>query len=189
MRDRDVRAELDKSLHDRFDGDASSLIIHELGVYSGASRIDVAVINGRLNGYEIKSDSDTLSRLARQSEAYSQIFDYVYVVCGTGHHDGISKHVPDWWGIMRARETTGGVRLECTRDPLLNPHVNPHALARLLWREEALEILTRRGLADGMRSKPRRVLWDALAKELNLGDLQAQVRGALKARQGWRSAH
>jgi len=36
----------------------------------GASRIDRAVVNGSVHGYEIKSETDDLTRLPAQARAY-----------------------------------------------------------------------------------------------------------------------
>jgi hypothetical protein len=60
MRDRDVRAALLRRLSSDYADDADTRIVEEMGVWSGSVRIDVAVINGELSGYELKSDRDTL---------------------------------------------------------------------------------------------------------------------------------
>ena len=60
MRDVDVRQSLRRALSAEHAGDAGTLIIEELGLCQHDSRIDVAAVNGELNGFEIKSDSDTL---------------------------------------------------------------------------------------------------------------------------------
>jgi hypothetical protein len=56
----------------------------------------------------------------------------------------------------------------------------------LLWRDEALRILEANGLAAGLRSKPRRYLWNALAENIKLSDLRELVRMHLKSRRRWR---
>jgi hypothetical protein len=54
-----IREALKRHLNHLHAGDAKLRIIEELGVEHGAARIDIAVINGVLHGYEIKSDRDT----------------------------------------------------------------------------------------------------------------------------------
>ena len=56
-----------------------------MGVWSGTVRIDVAVLNGEMCGYEIKSDRDTLERLPFQIEIYSKEFDKLTLVVGRRH--------------------------------------------------------------------------------------------------------
>jgi hypothetical protein len=70
MRDRDVREAVLERLAAEHAGDADTHIVQEMGVWSGVARIDIAVINGELCGYELKSDRDTLERLPRQMEYY-----------------------------------------------------------------------------------------------------------------------
>ena len=82
MLDRDVRlAVLNKVLKEHIN-DTSTLVIEEMGVNHGRNRVDIAVINGEIHGYELKSDSDNLLRLPKQAEAYSNIMDKVTLVVG-----------------------------------------------------------------------------------------------------------
>ncbi|WP_168198409.1 sce7726 family protein [Crassaminicella thermophila] len=57
-----------------FISDPTTKLIHEMDVCFGTSRIDIAVINGKIHGYEIKSEQDTLDRLPAQIESYNKIF-------------------------------------------------------------------------------------------------------------------
>jgi hypothetical protein len=75
IRDQDVRVGLRARLSALFSHDPGTLIIEELGVMNGESRIDFAVVNGEFHGYEIKSEMDTLDRLPTQSRLYSMVFE------------------------------------------------------------------------------------------------------------------
>jgi hypothetical protein len=66
-----------------------------------------------------------------------------------------------------------------------NPQRDPSALAQLLWRDEVIAILARRGLDRGVRSKPRQHAWERAASSIALPDLAGEVRAALKRRR-WR---
>ena len=63
MRDSEIRNTLRATLLSEHAGDPTAVVIDELGICQGSARIDMAVVNGSLNGYEIKSDLDTLARL------------------------------------------------------------------------------------------------------------------------------
>jgi hypothetical protein len=63
--DSDIRKLLLSHLSSQ-DEDNPSLVVEELGLNQGDARIDVAVVNGHLHGYEIKSDRDSLRRFHRQ---------------------------------------------------------------------------------------------------------------------------
>ena len=55
MRDIDVRVAVRQSLADRHLGDNETLILEEMGVWSGSVRIDIAVINGLMHGLNSKA--------------------------------------------------------------------------------------------------------------------------------------
>jgi len=41
----------------------NALVIDELGLHHGSCRADIAIVNGRMIGYEIKGETDSLKRL------------------------------------------------------------------------------------------------------------------------------
>jgi hypothetical protein len=186
LRDADIRAALHTRLAGEHAGDENTLVVDEMGLCCGAARVDVAVVNGVLHGYEIKSEADRLDRLAKQQEAYGAVFDAVTLVTCRNHLTKARAAVPGWWGLETARVVDGQVELRRIRKPRPNRDVQPASVAALLWRDEALAILERHQAARGLRSKPRRVLEGALASHLPLATLTAEVRSALRARDGWR---
>lgn len=188
MRDRDIRSRLRAELQALFAHDAGDTrIVDELGVCQGAVRVDVAVINGKLHGYEIKSERDTLERLPTQQAAYSRVFDRMTIVVGHSHAAKAREAIPPWWEVQVADAVFGGgVTLDVVRRGSENPCVEADALVQLLWRNEALQLLELSGGAEGMRSKPRKAIWQRLTQALTLHELQAAVRATLKARRGWR---
>lgn len=187
MRDIDIRRRLRQDLDTEHGSDPNSLILDELGLCEGATRVDLAVINGEISGFEIKSERDTLARLPFQMEIYNKVLDRTVIIVGSNHLKRVLCMVPEWWGIQEAVEVDGGIELQTHRDPDLNPAIDPYALSQLLWRNEALEILEDHGLAKGVRSKPRRVLWSVLAANMPIDQLRLLVRDRLRTREGWRS--
>ncbi len=188
MTDGSVRAALKQELYHRYAGDSGTLIVEELGLKHGAARVDLAVINGRLLGIEIKSNSDSLQRLPGQVRIYNCVLDRASLVCGDRHLARALRLIPEWWGVTRAEiRTDGTVRLTPVREPSDNPAPDPVAIAKLLWRDEVLEILEGENKCDGLRSKRRSVLYAKLAEVLGLDSLRARVRQQLRARLGWRS--
>lgn len=189
MRDPDIRLALLTYLRDLHAGDPDTLVVEEVTVCHGSSRVDLAVVNGSLHGFEIKSQHDTLSRLQSQLRDYGCVFETVTLVIGVKHLTGILGGLPSWCGIILAHRVEGLVTLEPFREPTRNLHRDPYSLAQLLWRDEALAVLERHGCDRGVRSKPRVALWTRLAESLSLEDLGREVREALRARgETWRSA-
>ncbi len=164
-------------------------VLPELGIWHGSVRIDVAVVNSVLRGFEIKSDRDTLARLPGQIEAYNAIFDEVTLVVGSKHFVDAFMLVPEWWGIETAHIGESGlVFFNKIREPKENPKQDDISIARLLWRSEALGKLEKLGKADGVRSKPREVVYERLAHTMKLKPLKKHVWGVLlSTRQDWRS--
>ncbi|WP_052770006.1 sce7726 family protein [Paenibacillus sp. IHB B 3415] len=77
LKDSDIRLLLKRKFTSfaEFTLDSTTIVVDELDVCFGSARVDVAVINGRLHGFEIKSESDNLDRLPSQIEFYSRVFE------------------------------------------------------------------------------------------------------------------
>src|SRR3989338_2418714 len=75
-------------------------IFEEFGVSHGTARIDFAIVNGVMHGYEIKSDRDTLDRLPEQMKQYNTVFDKMTLVVCKKHLYHAVNAVPSWWGII-----------------------------------------------------------------------------------------
>jgi len=67
---------------------------------AGACKADVAILNGTATVYEIKSERDSLSRLANQVENYKKVFAKVYVIASEGHVKGVLDTVSEDIGVM-----------------------------------------------------------------------------------------
>lgn len=67
---------------------------------AGACKADLAILNGTATVYEIKSERDSLARLANQVSNYKQVFAKVYVIASEGHVSGVLDTVPDDVGVM-----------------------------------------------------------------------------------------
>lgn len=186
--DKIIRTALKADLKRHHAGDKKLRIVEEFCVEHGAIRIDIAVVNGLLHGYEIKSDRDTLLRLPEQMNAYNAVFDRVTLVVGKQHLYDAIKLVPDWWGLIIAKlGEHESVVLNRVRDARENTSQSSVAIARLLWRAEALQLLLEIGQADGLRSKPRALLYERLAASLDQKSLEDKVRETLFFREDWRS--
>jgi hypothetical protein len=189
VKDADVRAAVRAKLQASHQNDPNTLVVEEMGVWANSVRIDIAVVNGELAGFELKSDRDTLERLPLQAKIYSKVFDRLTLVVGTRHAKKAVLMVPRWWGVIEAQETESGIALTNFREGKVNPKPDPLLVARLLWKPEAIEALAHHELAKGWRSKGLDQLHQRLAAELPFDVLAREVREALKSRQGWLGQH
>lgn len=186
MRDWDIRLALCDQLRSEHAGQDDTLLIEEMGVCQGSARIDVAVLNGVISGFEIKSPSDTLLRLPNQRDAYNRVFDFVTIVTSAKYLEIIDRVVPSWWGLKQAAlNADGTVLLTNERAAQRNEDLDPYALAELLWKEEVLEILEFYGASKGVKSKPRRFAWERLVDVVPMPELAEVVRVQVKKRVLW----
>lgn len=141
------------------------------------------MVNGRLKGYEIKSNGDTLRRLQQQFAVYSQVFDTVTLVVEERHLSASINIVPQWWGIEVADCQENGVaRIISLRPEGENPEVVPTELVQFLCRNEVIRLLSEFASCGDFARKPRRLLWQTLANAVPLPELKVLVRQTLKAR-------
>ncbi|MBN9220940.1 MAG: sce7726 family protein [Mesorhizobium sp.] len=183
MRDSDVRAAVKAHLDTLHGGSDDTRIVEEMGVWSGTVRVDIAVINGEICGYELKSDSDNLNRLSYQVEMYGKVFDRMTLVVGAKHHKKALALIPKWWGYVVAEMRSSEVTLKSKRQARRNPNPDPFVVAQLLWKDEAIAILERHNLAKGWRRKPAAEISQRLISVLTFEQLSVEVRFALKARE------
>jgi hypothetical protein len=189
MRDLDVRLALRRELTKQHLGDERTLIVEEMGIWSGSVRVDVAVVNGELHGFEIKSARDTLARLPAQQELYSQVFDRVTLVVADKHVEKAELVIPRWWATLLASSNGEcAVKLREGRPGGVNPQPDVRQIVRLLWREELIAILDRHGCSKGYRSASSDKLGGKLIQVLPFDVLRLEVREALKRRTWSRKA-
>jgi hypothetical protein len=183
MKDSDIRPVLKNRLALDHQADPSTFVTEELGLLHGMVRIDVAVINTIFHGYEIKSDHDTLKRLPVQISVYSSVLDRVTLLVGYRHAYEALMMVPEWWGVeLVNKRKDGSVHFEEARESQLNPTPDFNAIAALLWRKEALEVLEQKRAATGIRSKQRTIIYRRLVDVCDEDELRFIVRTHLKNR-------
>lgn len=151
-------------------------------------RADIAIINGHITGYELKSAKDNLRRLPKQVLYYSKIMDYCNLVVSDNHLEKAMEIIPDYWGIYLAKVSSSGkVYIRKQRSPLFNgAYLDPYAIAQLLWRPEILTILDDNGIPRGKGYQNRFTLWDTMAENFSLTELRRITRETLKRRVNWR---
>lgn len=187
MNDLEIRSSFHRKKLRKYHLSDDTLIVDELGLNHGKYRVDIAVVNGSLNGFEIKSDRDHLGRLDRQIEAYNLIFDHLTLVVGPKHFEEAIGRLPDWWGVVYCQKgPRGAMHFKSIRRAKVNNSVDPKSLIQLLWRPEAEDILRQSGESAKLLRSPRRVLYDCLVEKFDAGKVKLIVRQCLKKRKNWR---
>ena len=189
MLDKDVRQAVKDKILKAHINDPSTLVIDELGLDHGRNRVDIAVINDELHGYELKSDSDNLLRLPQQSMAYSSIMDKVTLVVGEKHAQEAINIIPDWWGVKIATMNhRGSVNIVTYRRNKKNKDIDPFELSKLIWKEEALALLAIKIKVDWrIRKLTRKDIYKLIVDTFSLNEIRDNTRAILKSRVNWRS--
>lgn len=82
--------------------DSTDVIFFEYPFHFGRRRADIICADeGMIIGYEIKSAFDRTDRLEDQLKSYTQLFDYVYVICDSKHLNSIRDITPERIGIYQ----------------------------------------------------------------------------------------
>jgi hypothetical protein len=185
--DADIRSALHAKRLKRAKSQPDTLVIDELGLAHARSRIDVAVINGCIHGYEIKSAKDNLDRFAIQMDIYRQTLQKLTFVAAPKHVAGIISHAPEWCGVIAAEQgPRGGINFQLLRNAVANPEVDPFMMAHLLWRDEVIELLDQAGYASKDLRRPRKQLYEMLCEAMSLREITASIRAFMAQRQTWR---
>jgi hypothetical protein len=155
-------------------------IVDEFWIPRSNERVDVALINGALKAFEIKTEQDSLKRLPRQVSAFGHLFEHCTAVLAERHLKQGMTIVPDWWGVLRI-STEDEISFKTIRRGDRNPDVNPEFLVRLLWRDEARMALANLGLPPPPTTD-RAAMWEALIEHVDTVQLGSIVRNALLQR-------
>lgn len=182
MHDKEIRVALRTGLQQKYLGEADTAVIDELAICGGRNRIDLALVNGVLHGFELKSDYDSLSRLAEQAKGYGTVCDRVTLVVGERHIRRAVELIPDWWGLILVRRSNNRPVLRNLKYSQANPLIDPFSVARLLRRTEAEALLLKQGRGASDCRTSRRQLCEILAKTVELGILREHVRNCIRER-------
>ncbi|MEN6522857.1 MAG: sce7726 family protein [Anaerolineaceae bacterium] len=187
MNDPLIRRAFHSSFLKKDHASANTLIVDELGIDHGKCRADIAVINGHYCGFEIKSEKDTLVRLNKQIEFYDAIFDQSTIVVEQRHLVKGMDLVPKWWGVILVKvENEQTIGFETIREPCQNLLIDDIAVAQLLWRNEAQDILGGLGVKGKHLRECRANLYQSIIELLEPQMIRGVVKEYLMKRQTWR---
>ncbi|MBV8108753.1 MAG: sce7726 family protein [Hyphomicrobiales bacterium] len=185
--DAEIRGALHRKVLRAFHRCNDTLVIDELGIAHAKARIDVAVVNGCVHGFEIKSAADTLTRLPQQLELYEECLEKLTIVCADKHIAGVRELAPIWCGIVKVTKgPRGGITFITVREPKRNPNIQAYRLAHLLWRSEAVAILSQADASPKVLRAPRKTLYKSLAAKFSVAEITAFIKQSMALRQDWR---
>ena len=185
MRDKDIRILLHNFLEEKNKGFSDTVIVDELDICKGLARVDIAVVNGFIHGYEIKSEFDTLQRLPNQIKYYNKALEKVTLALHPCHLNKSLHLIPDWWGILVIDKKDSVNEITEVRKAEINNSSDPDSLLQLLWKNELFTFLIKYNLtAKSNLSKAK--LRECIIKGTNIKLIKEEVRRTLKLRKNWR---
>lgn len=182
LKDHHIRSVLLGNLKAAYQDSEDTRIINELGIDFGASRIDVAVVNGILHGYEIKSESDTLKRLPQQMEYYNRLFERMTIVTDPKYLEATEQMVPKWWGIQIVNRKPLSLTLKTIRKGRHKPSQDKELLLKLLWKEDLERFVDYVGYPKKFKSLRKNTLLKMFNNEVDLKTARGFVYDTLKQR-------
>jgi hypothetical protein len=187
MRDKIVRQAFHNTVLKSDHSDLQTIVIDELGLRNGEVRADIAVVNGKLIGYEIKTEKDTLSRLPTQIQAYSEVFEKAFIILSDNHLKNAITMIPNWWGVYRIkRKPDGSFIFPCIRNARINKNQNTFTLVQLLWKPEALKLINSIFAASFKSNLNKQVIYELLSQKFSKKKMSKVVIQYLKQRDNWR---
>lgn len=146
---------------------SDAVIINEMVVSNWARRADIAVANGRLYGFEIKSAFDSLKRLPGQIESFQKHFDKVTVVAASKFIPEIVRAYPPEVGVLEIYMKGSSFELKQIRPGRISEVRDRHSIASLMTKMEIERLLkaesvgfkpgiSRKELVDNLASLPMR---------------------------------
>jgi hypothetical protein len=185
--DEEIRSAFHKKKLRKYHECPNTLVIDELGLAHGKHRVDIAVLNGFIHGYEIKSSKDTLSRLPSQFNEYKRSLEKVSIISAPNHMDELIDTAPGWCGLILAdKGPRGGIHFSNIRNAKMNPEVESVFLAHLLWKKEVLDLLTDLGTEKELLSGPKISLYRQLSEIISIRDLSKKIKELFMGRENWR---
>jgi hypothetical protein len=110
------------------------------------------------------------------------------LIVGSKHVEKARTLIPEWWTLIVARHDGERVVLELVREGGENPNLSIKAVSDLLWRAEALALLTTYGLDKGWRTKRVAQIRRRLRENVAADVVISAVSETLGARVGWLQA-
>lgn len=187
LRDSDIRSALAQRIAKQQQG-REFLFVSEIDVQGGwPGRIDQVLITRRqIQGFEIKSDVDSLRRLPVQVQAYSPVLERATLVTTTRHVDAARALIPRWWGILMAsRGNDGSVRIAPLRPAGANPELDVFQVTTFVSRELIVKHLR----AQAVRGTSRHDVYSLrqlLVDSNTRGQVLAFARKVMMERSDWR---
>lgn len=148
----------------------NSIIATEVPINQTQNIVDVLQISTTVSSaFEIKSDRDNFSRLDKQIQSYSSVFNYVSVVISENNYKAVLPLIPKKIGIMLIKESDIIVK----RKPSEIKKLSKDALAKIIWKNNLLKIMSSKFTTHQLKGLSDYELRKLLIKYYNLKEIRS----------------
>ena len=148
----------------------NSIIATEVPINQTQNIVDVLQISTTVSSaFEIKSDRDNFSRLDKQIQSYSSVFNYVSVVISENNYKAVLPLIPKKIGIMLIKESDIIVK----RKPSEIKKLSKDALAKIIWKNNLLKIMSSKFTTHQLKDLSDYELRKLLIKYYNLKEIRS----------------
>lgn len=158
----------------------NATLINEMVVADWSRRADLAVANGHLQAFEIKSDFDSLKRLDGQLETFVSRFEKVTVVCAPKFTYEVTKKVASDIGVIEYSNTNHGVRFKIVQRGRTSILRNKSIYLNFLLKKELQTFLVENG--SQLPFETSRESLENMAYQFSLSRIRSFTLNALKNR-------
>ncbi|UKF25471.1 MULTISPECIES: sce7726 family protein [Clavibacter] len=156
----------------------TATLLNEVRVAS--SKVDMVVLNGTSTAYELKSERDTLSRLAGQLADYSRVYASTYVVTSPAQAPEVLATTAENVGVLiLTPHFTLATERAAVND---TSRLDPALMLDTMRLREALELIARLGLEiPNVPNTQMRSTLQRLVKQFDPHSVHAAMLGTLKS--------
>jgi len=139
-------------------------------MYVDSSRLDIGRVNGESHAYEIKTELDTLSKLEKQINDYSRVYEYVYLVADPKHYERARSKLPEHCGIYIYEFNSKGCLFIEERPATKSPCISHVSQVKNLSSKDLLTMLRLacvKGIPNSKDSRYQMVLSECTESEIH----------------------
>lgn len=116
------------------------ILIEELRIHDGNAIADIVAVYDFMHGYEIKGETDKVSRIKIQSGYYNTSFPFLTLVTTHNHAHWALENLEWFWGIILVSMTPDGLKFKHIRGAKNNPLFCKKKSLSMLWKNELMNI-------------------------------------------------
>ncbi|WP_080428047.1 sce7726 family protein [Burkholderia ubonensis] len=183
--ERDIKVALISKLYEKGLLEDAALI-NEMVVANWSRRADLAVANGHLQAFEIKSDFDSLKRLDGQLSTYISRFEKVTVVCASRFTEEVLRRAHPRVEVLEVIESNEAISFRLVRRGKLHRLQDRQILLGFLLKTEIQNLLKQNSI--GFEVDCARHVLEDLATAISPSKIRTFLLTALKQRYSATSA-